>query len=293
MVLGRTNKAGGPQGELLSSPTPVIGAIRTTTEGVLTTFSPANIPNLVWWIDPNDSDTITYDVGDEILIINDKATGDALARLQQEITPVAKPGLFTREEGGVTWMEGNGTNRCLRVAFTEEDQVNFGSGELTIFIVAKREFTDTTVNKGLLQKGGGEGFYQMVMRQPTDGDGAILARIYDGVSEGGDEAAQLSATGTVNNGDKFIFRCVRNNTTEEFTAALNGSSIAAAASTTNLGDLDVIDLELFVGCQPNSSTTQSHWDGLIGEILFYKRALSNSELDQVESYLANKWGVTL
>ena len=41
------------------------------------------------------------------------------------------------------------------------------------------------------------------------------------------------------------------------------------------------------------TATDNHWEGEFGEILFYNRALSNTERDAVERYLADKWNIQL
>lgn len=39
------------------------------------------------------------------------------------------------------------------------------------------------------------------------------------------------------------------------------------------------------------NTTSPYWDGMIGEVIGYNRALSSTERTAVESYLAGKWGL--
>ncbi|MFL2912772.1 MAG: LamG-like jellyroll fold domain-containing protein, partial [Opitutales bacterium] len=41
------------------------------------------------------------------------------------------------------------------------------------------------------------------------------------------------------------------------------------------------------------TVNSSNWEGELGEILFFNRALSNTERDAVESYLADKWSIQL
>ena len=52
-------------------------------------------------------------------------------------------------------------------------------------------------------------------------------------------------------------------------------------------DANTSSNDLFV-----SSATEP-WTGSIGEILFYNRLLSASEISEVERYLSNKWGITI
>lgn len=47
--------------------------------------------------------------------------------------------------------------------------------------------------------------------------------------------------------------------------------------------------KLFVG----SLSGSSHWNGAIGEVVFYSRSLTTSERQAVERYLGRKWGITV
>ena len=43
----------------------------------------------------------------------------------------------------------------------------------------------------------------------------------------------------------------------------------------------------------DSAAVDENWDGLIGEIIIYDAALSQSEIDSEEQRLASKWGITI
>lgn len=67
---------------------------------------------------------------------------------------------------------------------------------------------------------------------------------------------------------------------------LNGGSEVATAST----DTFLANLTLNIGRQYNSNNFCL--DGQIGEILFYRNALSAAQREAVEGYLAHKWGLS-
>lgn len=62
-------------------------------------------------------------------------------------------------------------------------------------------------------------------------------------------------------------------------------NIAAATSDVAIGALTTT-----VGATTNSS---EHLSGYIGEIIFFSRALSQKEMDVVETYLSKKWGIKI
>jgi hypothetical protein len=269
-IIGQTVSSGLRAG-IMGNPQPILGVTRKSSP-IVATFSPDDIDDLSWWIDPDDDSTITrVGLTDEIQFINDKKVGASTTRLQAHTTPVAYDGLFTATAHGRQWMEGNGTNRMLQVTFKAEPAVNFGAGELTIFMVAKRNFTSTATRFCLMQKGS---LQAGAIRNYIDG--AATAQI-------------VSATGTVNNQDRFISRQMRDNTAEEFTAFVNGVSTGSAVSTSTVGDIDDTLFELMIGAAPLGSNTQWWWNNLIGEILFYKRALNATEITLIENYLTAKW----
>ncbi len=69
---------------------------------------------------------------------------------------------------------------------------------------------------------------------------------------------------------------------------VNGQLVSSRSDSTNTPDIAQTGL-LEIGAQSSSSW----FDGEIGEIIIFNRALSNIERDSVEQYLSTKWGIKL
>ena len=67
---------------------------------------------------------------------------------------------------------------------------------------------------------------------------------------------------------------------------LNGNQIISASPT--IQSLDNTNLLLTIG---SLNTTGRFFNGYISEIVIFQRALKNSEILDVESYLASKWSI--
>lgn len=80
----------------------------------------------------------------------------------------------------------------------------------------------------------------------------------------------------------FIYDFVINGST--FNAFVNGSSIASTGSSGNFGYS-----RYGIGTQVGTQTL--NWTGLIGEVIIFNTALTSFERQQIEGYLAWKWGL--
>jgi len=92
----------------------------------------------------------------------------------------------------------------------------------------------------------------------------------------------VSATNATGNGNANIYRGVVDaSSTDTFdywlNAVLKSSSPAAAGTTTGLD-------RFYVG---------KGWTGVLGEILLYNSVLGSTDINNIEDYLAAKWGITL
>jgi len=247
-------------------------------------FDPLSIPDASWWIDVDDGTTVTLTASPpEVESVEDKVTGASTARLKRR--SVGDPGPDRTLAHGRNWLDYDGTTKFLEVADPNEVQVNFGAGEFTIFATVRRDYVSTATRFAVMTKGNTTR-YIMVARQNFDGDGTLFDSI-DG--DTGPAVSIIAPGGTLANGGRYVLRMTRDNAAALFSAHVNGTSMGTAVSTTGLGNIDDATQKLLVGCSPNAALTQFHWEGLIGEVLFYDRALNATEVADVESYLTAKW----
>lgn len=288
-LIGYTDKPGRRRGDPMCYPQLIIGDIRSNADGNgAVSFSPDTIPDMSWWIDPNDDSTITrVGLTDEIDFLDDKSpSGSSTSRLQRYVAPFSHSGLFATTSAGVQWMDGRtAEERLLHVAFEAEPNINFGSAEFTAFYVIQREYTDTSTRYAAGVKGD-LARYATIARENVDGEGALFSQINDG----GTGATVIASTGTIPLSSPVIVRLVRNNSVDTYSMYVDGTFIGSQ-TTVGVGSLDDYTQHLFIGAAPAAAgMTQFWWEGLIGEILFYKRVLSSSEITQIEDYLSAKWG---
>jgi len=111
------------------------------------------------------------------------------------------------------------------------------------------------------------------------------------------EGAAGTGLNTFRNGTKSSHTHPGNNIPYIFTtrfdgtnniAFLNGTAAAAVASA---GNFNINTL--LVGARRTVNVPNIFYNGNIGEIIVYDRALSTSEKETIESYLSAKWGIAL
>jgi hypothetical protein len=90
----------------------------------------------------------------------------------------------------------------------------------------------------------------------------------------------ISTTGITQ--DVYQIAIVRRDGSDNLYAYVNGSDVTAGApSEANDGDFDYLG---------NGSL---YYESNLGEVLYYGSDLSTADREQVETYLATKWGITL
>ncbi len=146
---------------------------------------------------------------------------------------------------------------------------------MTIFAVAEGTFNTT---KHLLNlNGGGSGSVSIEQTSST----AFQGRYYDG----SDPTGVVSTT--IADGTPFLvnYDYVAGSNSELFDA---GASQGTASTNAN-----TLPASLTAGIGAHPSNTGRRWDGGIAELIVFNQALTSGERDQVESYLAIKYGITL
>ncbi|NMH86204.1 LamG-like jellyroll fold domain-containing protein [Flavivirga algicola] len=146
---------------------------------------------------------------------------------------------------------------------------------MTIFAVAEGTYNTT---KHLLNlNGGGSGSVSIEQTSAT----AFQGRYYDGSVPTG------VVSTTIADGVPFLVNY-------DFVAGSNSqlydAGVAQTAASTNANTLPA---SLTAGIGTHPTNTARRWDGGIAELIVFNQALTSGERDQVESYLAIKYGITL
>ncbi len=239
-------------------------------------FDPTRVSNLIGWYDASDTSTVTTP-GNVISAWSDKSaqsndgTAGGGSAPTHVVSGINSLGSMDCEKDGVDdLVAANG----LATALTG----NTAGGSFTVSTVLKVE---------TLQDSG----YWMGL---TDG---FDARFYvGGMASGGfrvlaeDDSANTANTLDAGSGldsNTHVVTFLTNGT--DYTIYLDGAAVTGmtAISLAALTDTATFTSGWVIG------NNGGGFDGLIGEQVWYSQALSTADRNSVESYLADKWGVTL
>jgi hypothetical protein len=201
-------------------------------------------------------------------------------------TAINSPTYQTNIQNGQAVIRFNGTNQYIDFG----NVLNLGTNGLTVFMVTK-----FSINPGN-QVG-------MIAKTSYRGNPGRWGMAYDTVAGGPNgvgvnffiEDTNQSLTGiVVNPATQFnIFTAVNNRTSTNILYANGnfGSQQTFSASANNLSNTD----PLYVASYPNETATAPRvgmfLNGDIGEIVVYFATLTDAQRQQVEGYLAWKWGL--
>ena len=248
-------------------------SIKTTPYG----FNPSLTAGLVLWLDASDATTITQTSGNITQWI-DKSTSALTA------TAVNNPTLVANVQNGFPGISFDGSSQYFNLG----NNLNMGTNQIYIFVVSK---FNSTADGAII----GKSLY-----------GPQAAR-YSLVRSGGTMVPLVEATGGAvnNNGlnsDTSTSARLLNMVWDRSNIYLyqNGSSVFSVglSDSSNLTNGD----SLLIGAYQNGSggtppVAGLYMNGYIHEILMYFTStaspLGNTARQQIESYLAQKWGLTL
>jgi hypothetical protein len=250
--------------------------IRNTARPIpyFTTFSPRQIPGLGLWMDAADSSTITQTSGN-ISQWADKSTSALTA------TAVNSPTVVANVQNGLPGISFNGSSQYFNLG----NNLNMGTNQLYIFVVSKFNSTADGAIIGKSLYGGATGRYSLLRV------GGILNPLIQGTGGGNDSGV---------NSDTNTSTRLLNMVWDRSTIILyqNGTSVfsvglSEAANVTN-------GFSLLIGAYQNGSggvpPVGLYLNGFIHEILIYftptSSPLTSTQRQQIESYLAQKWGLT-
>lgn len=222
-------------------------------------FDPRSVPGCQLWLDAADATTVTLS-GSNVTQWRDKS-GNGNNSTSSSAT-------YTTGINGL----GSMNNPTISGPIT-----NSGSSIVDFFIVATLSAT-------------GSPYYNMIALNAASvvnfyAAGTLFASYYGGTNPPQFYAhmsgnLSLSSTGVVNK--PYIFNAFQSGTTG--TTVFNGTSQGAVATPGNTFTYT----NYYIGAVQIASA----WLGNIGEILVFNSVLTTSQRQQVEGYLAHKWGVT-
>ena len=234
-------------------------------------FNPASISGIANWWDANDAATVTLNSGAVQTWTSKAGLNTAASQSTANNRPV------TITVNGKTALSFDGANDGLDftgVSRTDET-----------WIIAAAQTADQSGQRQMLSDGGsGTGM------SATKASVKFFEVAFGGFTEGTNRLRpQYSATASTLMGPG-VFTCVRSAAAGGFvfidgtqrTGAV--SPFASSFSTSNADTMSRIGYY---------SSTLFQFQGWIGEILCYSRALADSERLKVERYLGKKWGITV
>ncbi len=252
-----------------------VGLSTRTVSVTRTPFTPAVLSGLALWLDGGDAASVTLDGSNNVSQWSDKSGN---ARHVTQASATQRPAYVASAINGLNCLNFDGSDDFLASSA-------FTLGELTLFAVVTARWTVTetgaffgqnfTANKSF-GRVGGAGFDYLAndIRCVTDG-------FNSGTS--GPRAIGPQPAGLING--QAVLITTRLGTTGTV-LRVNRASIARVARN---DPPTSINLPVAVG-RPGSSYPAEYWNGRIAELVLYNRLVSDTERDQVESYLAARWG---
>ncbi len=228
-------------------------------------FSPTSISNCALWLDPSDKNSLTL-VGNNITLWNDKSGNGRNASATGNIT-------------------NTGTIHGLPTA-------TFGGSQNTFFLGSNSNTGSVITAFGIYSMNSGAGAYSRLLsfnNYSTGGQdsASTAAQVFNRWNSTATIVSAQAALqlGTVNISYATpLLVCTQWNGAVN-TMYLNGTAGTSVANVRTFGYTNYT-----IGTNYNDDAN-SFYSGLVGEILVYNASLSTAQREQVEGYLAWKWGL--
>jgi len=217
--------------------------------------SPASIDGLQLWLDAADTSTITESGGDVSEWRDKSGNGNDVT----QATAADQPVTGTRTINGLNVLDFTGTSWMRTVAETIISQ------PVTVFAVVEHDVIPA-VGHYIYDSRGAANRHGFVMTPTTMDLFTTTPSLKAGTAETGIR----------------LYMTVANSP---------NSSIAINAQVVGTGDTGAADFDMLTLGRRHTSI--ANLDGAIAEILIYDSALSDSDREAVETYLADKWGISI
>ena len=245
----------------------IISKARISTAISLTNSSPVNsVPNLSMWLEASDDtsflDTETYS-GNTVSIWYDKNKSGFTKTNATQVTNANKP-TYSNAINNIYSIKFDGTSDFLNVNGSILNNTNY-----TIFVVDKR--LSNKIDNYFIGDSSNTTNNQTLILGYNTNTGVIH-------SQGTSNSYTSSITGYV--GDKNepkIFSFIHNSSSGKKTY-INGMLTGQSNNTSNLTNISTLKIG-------------NAYNGEIGEIIIFDRALKDEERNSIENYLSKKWQV--
>jgi len=249
----------------------MVSLSRLTNARTMTNSAPiSSIEDLVLWVEATDKES--FDSGDRVDQNPANTWYDINPQLANKKTMTQSAGdrpLYT--ESGISNLPSlsfDGTDDNFAI---NADLHNIGSGESTLFVVAQSDVSTA-----------------QTIFATEDGVASQYGLRYDGtnIEFMNDESSTALAQSAVTLTDAHIYTAYRSGTNQTIVVDGTTSVTDASASdvlTSNGGSIGEL----------NIASPTERFDGFIGEVILYDRALSAFERGEIEEYLSKKWKIDL
>lgn len=226
-------------------------------------FSPQDITNLVGWWDASSPTTVINTAG----AVSEWRDMSGKNNTLVQPTGAQQPTTGTRTLNGLNVLDFDGTADNL---IAPSALYGLSNGENTLFIVMVDDNTGDAQHRFIGGSGGGTERFSM---QNTATTLAALNRLTAA------SGPQITVTR-----DTSPHIAVSRRSLVDHTIWQDGSSTSSTANHESFTMTSLI-----IGAQASNA---NRLDGVLAEVIFFNRALTNAEINQVSAYLAAKWGTT-
>jgi hypothetical protein len=242
--------------------------------------TPTDIAGLQAWYDTTDDNYLTLD-GSAITQFLDRSGNGNDTDVQG--TASARPTRALSQINGLQAAVFDGVNDSISIPDDSTLQNIFDGGG-TVFAVIRPE-SDGSSNFGRIIEKGYSWF--------TSDDNATNTDIKFAKFFTGDDGFWVSSGRPLSLGEGSI--CIleydADSTTNDADMAINGSDLILTEDATPTGTRDSdVGSALFIG---NRNAGDRAFDGAIAEVLIFNRALTSTEIDNIENYLSTKYNIGL
>ncbi len=252
-------------------------------------WTPADIPTALW-LDASDASTVTVESG----AVSEWRDKSGNSRNATQGTAANRPAYTSAGQNGLNVLTLDGSNDSMALG----SDLSLGTVH-TVIVAAKNSSTITTATSSQMLLSGGA-YVSSSTSEWVFGAGSLTGnltdeRLYSLVIADSSGAASVFGYGKTNadvSGGLIVSESFTT-TGNAFTGRLNGSADYATASIAGgFSSTSARYPTVARGIGYRYSNNASFWNGQIWEIVLTASALSLSDTQRIEGYLAHKWGLT-